>query len=187
MLPGGATAQLAGARTDGMSLGMPTQAQPQVQIATQPEPSLEEVAQAPAQSEVATSTSQSTPKLAMDGYCAVTVIDEDRWAEGNPKFGVVHLGKLYLFETADKMDLFLNDPTPYTPVLNEIDVVRFFEERKIVRGKRQFGMKDPTYGRMFFFADEAAMNHFYNEYERYTDAAVEVMQKAVRDANPDAS
>jgi len=28
------------------------------------------------------------------------------------------------------------------------------------------------------------MNHFYNEYERYTDAAIEVMAKAVKDANP---
>ena len=54
----------------------------------------------------------------------------------------------------------------------------------IVPGKREWGLKDPTYNRMFFFADEAAMNHFWNEYERYTDAAIEVMEKAIRDANP---
>jgi protein disulfide-isomerase len=45
-------------------------------------------------------------------------------------------------------------------------------------------MIDPTYGRMFFFADEASMNHFYDQYERYTKAAIEVMEKAVKDANP---
>ena len=82
------------------------------------------------------------------------------------------------------MKKFLADPIPFTPVLNEIDVVRFFEERKIVPGKREWGLKDPVYNRMFFFADEAAMNHFYSEYERYTDAAIEVMEKAVKDANP---
>jgi protein disulfide-isomerase len=28
------------------------------------------------------------------------------------------------------------------------------------------------------------MNHFYNQYERYTKAAIEVMDKAVKEANP---
>jgi len=124
------------------------------------------------------------PELAMQGYCAVTVIREDRWVEGNPKFGVVHLGKLYLFASDESMQTFLADPIPFTPVLNEIDVVRFFEERKIVPGKREWGLKDPTHNRMFFFADEAAMNHFWNEYKRYTGPAIEVMERAIRDAHP---
>jgi len=124
------------------------------------------------------------PELAMQGYCAVTVINEDKWVEGSPEFGVIHLGKLYMFTSEENMNKFLANPMPYTPVLNEIDVVRFFEERKIVPGKREWGLKDPIHNRMFFFADEAAMNHFYNEYERYTDAAIEVMAKAVQDANP---
>tara|TARA_A100001391_G_C5043996_1_gene271652 strand:- start:1010 stop:1459 length:450 start_codon:yes stop_codon:yes gene_type:complete len=127
----------------------------------------------------------ASPKLAMEGFCAVTVIDEDQWIEGNPKFGVVHLGKLYLFSSTEKMDVFLADPMRYTPVLNEIDVVRFFEERRIVPGQRRFGMRDPIHQRMFFFADEASMNHFHDEFERYTDAAIEVMNQAVADANPD--
>lgn len=124
------------------------------------------------------------PELAMEGYCAVTVIDQNKWIEGSPEFGVIHLGKLYLFTSEENMNRFLADPMPYTPVLNEIDVVRFFEERKIVPGKREWGMKDPIYNRMFFFADEEAMTHFYNEYHRYTDAALKVMAKAVNDANP---
>lgn len=125
-----------------------------------------------------------TPELAMQGFCPVTVIQKDQWVEGNPKMGVIHLGKLYLFASSEAMETFLADPVPYTPVLNEIDVVRYFEERRIVPGKREWGLKDPTHNRMFFFADEAAMNHFWNEYERYTGPAIEVMEKAVRDANP---
>ncbi|MBB3207946.1 protein disulfide-isomerase [Rhodopirellula rubra] len=182
-LPGGATARLAGARTDGMSLGMPAQMTDPVADISSPATEQLGVTEEPTPA----SASQPSPKLAMEGYCAVTVIDEDKWVEGNPKFGVVHLGKLYLFSSAEKMETFLADPMPYTPVLNEIDVVRFFEERQIVPGKRRFGMRDPIHQRMFFFADEAAMNHFFNEYERYTDAAIEVMSQAVEDANPDAS
>lgn len=123
-------------------------------------------------------------ELAMDGYCAVTVIDKDRWVEGNPEYGVVHLGRLYLFCDQPAMERFLKNPEPYTPVLNGIDVVRFFEEHKIVQGNRDWGLKDPEHNRMFFFADEAALNHFYNQHTRYTDAALTVMAKAVKDANP---
>ena len=123
-------------------------------------------------------------ELALDGYCAVTVINDDRWAEGSPQFGVIHLGKLYLFVSEEAMKTFLADPMPYTPVLNEIDVVRFFEEKKIVPGKREFGVKDPVHNRMFFFKDEAALKHFENTYERYTDPAIRVMEKAVKEANP---
>ncbi len=128
--------------------------------------------------------SQKQPELAMQGFCPVTVIRDDKWVEGKPEFGVIHLGKLYLFTSEENMQTFLNDPVPYTPVLNEIDAVVFFEERRIVPGKREWGLKDPIYNRMFFFADEASMNHFYNQYERYTKAAIEVMDKAVKDANP---
>ncbi len=163
---GGTQAQMAAARSEGLSLAMPAPQQ-------RTEPPSE-----------AKPTPATQPDLAMQGYCPVTVIKEDRWVEGNPKLGVIHLGKLYLFSDADKMQTFLADPVPYTPVLNEIDVVRFFEERVIVPGKREWGLKDPTYNRMFFFADEAAMNHFWNEYERYTGAAIEVMEKAIKDANP---
>jgi thiol-disulfide isomerase/thioredoxin/YHS domain-containing protein len=138
----------------------------------------------PVANAVTVDETEEQPELAMQGYCAVTVINENKWVEGTSEFGVIHLGKLYLFTNEEKMQLFLADPMPFTPVLNEIDVVRFFEERKVVPGKREWGLKDPIHNRMFFFADEAAMNHFYNEYERYTDAAIKVMEMAVKDANP---
>ncbi|TWT83328.1 Disulfide bond reductase DsbH precursor [Planctomycetes bacterium CA13] len=183
---GGATAQLASSRMESPSLDAPN---PGLNVASKE-------AQSPSEKET-TSTETATvektteksgeAELAMEGYCAVTVIKEDRWVEGKPEFGVIHLGKLYLFSNDEAMQAFLVDPVTYTPVLNEIDVVRFFEEGRIVPGKREWGLKDPTHNRMFFFADEAAMNHFWNEYERYTDAAINVMEKAVKDANPGTS
>lgn len=131
-----------------------------------------------------TSTGSRQPELAMQGHCPVTVIQDDKWVQGHLKFGVIHLGKLYLFANAENMQVFLNDPMPYTPVLNEIDPVVFFEEQRIVPGKREWGLKDPIYHRMFFFSDEASMNHFYNQYERYTKPSIDIMNQAMRDANP---
>jgi protein disulfide-isomerase len=114
----------------------------------------------------------------------VSLLDSDKWAEGKPEFGVIHLGQLYLFADGESMKKFLDDPEPYTPVLNGIDVVRFFEEKRIVPGKRDFGARDPEHNRMFFFADEAAMLHFESHHTRYTEAAIAVTRQAVADANP---
>lgn len=199
-LSGGTPAKAAAARSESLSLSLPDNLAapaaeveipevkiPQVTVPQVKIPQVNVAVEAPkpaAKSPEKKPQPGSQPELAMQGFCPVTVINEDRWVEGNPKLGVVHLGKLYLFSDVQKMQTFLADPVPYTPVLNEIDVVRFFEERVIVQGKREWGLKDPTYNRMFFFADEAAMNHFWNEYERYTGAAIEVMEKAIKDANP---
>jgi len=120
--------------------------------------------------------------LAMEGFCPVTVIRDEKWVLGSRELGVIHLGKLYLFSTPEAKQTFLNDPMPYTPVLNGLDVVRFFEERKIVQGKREWGIT--VQDRMFLFADEAAMTHFFNTHDRYFDSAVGIMDEAVRDANP---
>ncbi|MEM6473190.1 MAG: thioredoxin fold domain-containing protein [Planctomycetota bacterium] len=126
------------------------------------------------------------PELALQGYCPVSVIENMEWVEGKPEHGVIHLGKLYLFANEGAMEKFLVDPIPFTPVLNGIDVVRFFEERKIVPGKREWGSIDPTHNRMFFFADEEAMVHFEEKFQNYVGPAIEVMDQAIKESNPDA-
>jgi protein disulfide-isomerase len=209
-MPGGATAQLVAARspseTEAAPFQLPSLQSPDQAASSPTDLTLEMPKQVTESTEsnspanvkrTPSTTSPSTktvtalepelpgqPELAMQGFCPVTVITEDKWVEGKPDHGVIHLGKLYLFTSEQHMKTFLADPVPYTPVLNEIDVVRFFEERKIVPGKREWGLKDPIFNRMFFFADEAAMNHFYEQYERYTEPAIQVMEKAVKDANP---
>jgi len=129
-------------------------------------------------------SSSPTPEMAMDGFCPVSLVEMDRWVEGDPQLGAIHLGRLYLFSDQLAKDKFLANPESYTPMLNGIDVVRFFEERKIVQGNREWGLKDPDHNRMYFFADEAALNHFYNYHTRYTEAAMTVMAKAIQDSNP---
>lgn len=178
----GTAGQLVGSRTAGMSLGLPPESTVPPTASTSPQ----EIKIDPAAIAAVDAKKEQTtrPELALDGFCPVTVIGEDQWLEGNPEFGVVHLGKLYLFASASKMQTFLKDPTPYTPVLNEIDVVRFYEEHVVVPGKRDYGVKDPVHNRMFLFADEQAMNHFIMAHTRYTDSAIELMKTAVLDANP---
>ncbi len=172
---GGATGQLTGVRTEGMTLGTPEQV-----AASAPKSALS--APSAPKPDTTGQPKASQPDLALEGYCPVTLVDEVRWEEGNPKHGVIHLGKLYLFSSDSAMRTFLANPEPYTPVLNEIDVVRFFEERTIVAGKRTHGTRIKN--RLFFFADEEALEHFQLEWERYYDASIQVMENAIKDANP---
>ncbi|KAA5547313.1 DUF255 domain-containing protein [Roseiconus nitratireducens] len=172
---GGVPASLTGVRTEGMSLSEPGLA------------GNSDISQAePVADDSADRDASAKPELAIEGYCAVSVIRDEQWVEGKPEFGVVHLGKLYLFANQQAMETFLADPVPYTPMLNEIDVVRFFEQKKIVPGRREWGVIDPVHNRMFFFADEAAMEHFEEHFERYLDAAIDVMDHAIEESNPGA-
>ncbi len=123
------------------------------------------------------------PPLAMQGYCPVAVIDNDQWLPGQLEFGLIHLGQLYLFSSADAMETFRTTPEKYTPVLNGMDVVLFFEERRLVEGSREWGLKDPEFNRMFFFANEETFNHFYQSHSRYTRSAIEVTRQAAMEAN----
>ncbi|QEG02164.1 thiol:disulfide interchange protein precursor [Stieleria maiorica] len=171
---GSVQASLASARTGGLTLPTDTAADMTPADATS----------ARAATTAETTSPESKPDLAIQGYCAVSVVNRGQWVEGKPELGVIHLGKLYLFADKEAMELFLSDPIPFTPMLNEIDVVRFFEEKKIVPGKREWGVIDPIHNRMFFFADEAAMLHFEKTFDRYLDAAIEVMDQAIEESNP---
>lgn len=163
----GINASLAGVRTNGMTLAAPGEAPAD-----------------PSKEATADSAAQELPELAIQGYCAVSVVNDGQWVEGNPDLGVIHLGKLYLFANQSAMEKFLSDPMPFTPMLNEIDVVRFFEEKRIVPGKREWGVIDPIHNRMFFFSDEAAMLHFEEQFDRYLDASISVMDEAIKQSNP---
>jgi thiol-disulfide isomerase/thioredoxin len=123
-------------------------------------------------------------ELALDGFCAVTLLSKSQWVRGKPEFGVVHLGKLYLFNDGSARDTFLAEPIKYTPMLNGIDVVRFFEEKTIVSGKREHCVIDPDHNRIYMFADEQALEHFDQTFDRYLSTAMQIMDQAVKDANP---
>lgn len=201
-IPGGAVAQTAATESPGMPLpnfDQPVTAKavsakssmtlpPQLGAPQAAHPDMTSAQPAAAHS-AANGSPRTTPadadmELSMDGYCSVTLLQESQWVRGKPEFGVVHLGKLYLFVSEGARDQFIADPIAYTPMLNGIDVVRFFEEHRIVAGKREHCVIDPDHSRIYMFADEDALEHFDNDFDRYLATAMKVMDKAVQEANP---
>lgn len=126
---------------------------------------------------------RETPPVALQGFCPVALLEKSEWVAGDPAFGSIHLGQLYLFADQASLATFLADPEPYTPVMNGNDVVLFFEEHRVVEGRRDWGLVDPEFNRIFLFATEETMNHFYDHHQDYVRSAITVTRQAAVEAN----
>lgn len=125
----------------------------------------------------------AAPPVALQGFCPVALVENEEWTAGDPAYGAIHLGQLYLFTSQASMEKFRANPDPYTPVMNGNDVVLFFDEHRVVEGRRDWGLWDPEFNRIFLFASEETMNHFYAHHQNYVRSAITVTRQAAAEAN----
>lgn len=131
---------------------------------------------APQQSAQFVPASQAPP-LALEGYCAVTLLESMKWRKADPQFGAVHRGRTFLFANADQQRKFLANPDGYAPVLSGCDPVRFAGTGEMVEGKRAYGLLTED-KRIFLFADEASLNLFTQSPQRYAQNAYQAMLRS---------
>ena len=105
------------------------------------------------------------PSVAMDGYCCVTLIEQEKWVKGDPRWGVVHRGRVYLFTGPAEQQRFLANFDKYAPALSGYDCVKYADQGTLVDGKRAHGVF--YRGQIFLFADEAALQTFWSSPERF--------------------
>ena len=108
---------------------------------------------------------RANPPLALDGYCAVSLTEKERWVRGNPRFGVIHEGRTYLFAGPEEARRFYNDPDRYAPVASGNDVVLLAERGERVPGRREHGAWYE--GRVYLFASEDSYSKFAADPRRY--------------------
>jgi protein disulfide-isomerase len=108
------------------------------------------------------------PPLALEGYCPVTLCEKSRWEKGNPRFGVIHLGRTYLFAGPAEAKRFYNDPEHFAPVVSGNDVVLLVEEGRTVSGERKYGGWFDE--RMYLFSSEFSYQKFEASPARYVAA-----------------
>lgn len=106
------------------------------------------------------------PPLAFDGYCVVSVRDDETWRMGNPAWGVIHRGQTYLFHSQEAQQEFRRRPDYYGLVLNGHDLVHYTETGQSITGSREFGATHKT-GGVFLFANEANLQRFQNDPSTY--------------------
>jgi len=89
-------------------------------------------------------------KVALAGYCPVSIRDNGTWEEGDPHLRATHDGKIYQFAGEAEKALFANDPASYLPALAGDCVVSLFKSNKRTSGSifHTAGYE----GRLFLFA-----------------------------------
>jgi len=107
-------------------------------------------------------TSNQPPPLGLDGFCPVTLAGWagkfPQWQPGNPKWGAIHRGQLYLFVGQDEQQAFLQTPDRFSPMLAGRDVVRMIKYGEKATGERRHGV---TYrDHVYLFRDEYSLQEF---------------------------
>ncbi|NUQ62046.1 MAG: thioredoxin family protein [Pirellulales bacterium] len=108
------------------------------------------------------------PPLALDGYCPVQLAEKERWVKGNPRWGLIHQGRTYLFAGPDEQARFYTDPDRYAPVYSGADVVLAVEQGQEVSGRREHGAWFD--GRVYLFSSEESYSRFNTDPYRYLRA-----------------
>ena len=116
----------------------------------------------------------NSPPLALDGYCTVQLKDNKRWVPGDRRFGAIHRGRTYLFTGPDEQTRFLASPDSFAPVISGDDPVLAMDNGQAVPGKRDHGVFYDN--RIFLFADEATLQRFYQNPNRYAAEVVQAMR-----------
>jgi thioredoxin-related protein/YHS domain-containing protein len=117
-------------------------------------------------------------RIALDGFCAVSLTVRETWQQGDPRWGAYHRGRTYLFASPDFRQQFMADPDRYSPVLAGYDPTRFIDHGDPVEGQRQHGMW--FRGRMYLFAEEASLERFQRSPDYYAQRSHEIMMRGRR-------
>jgi protein disulfide-isomerase len=115
---------------------------------------------------------------ALDGFCPVSLADQEMWVKGDPKWGAVHRGRTYLFASAEHQRRFLANPDHYSPVLSGYDPVLFIEQGTLQPGHRSHGMW--FRGKTYLFADEASLQRFTESADYFAQKTHEIMMAGGR-------
>jgi protein disulfide-isomerase len=114
----------------------------------------------------------AAPPVGLGGLCPVQVHrvrqfnnNQARYkaTKGDPRYGVVHRGRTYLFTGPSEQQEFLLDPDRYSPVLSGADPVVYFDEGRKVDGDWSFGRFIGE--RVYLFASQQTLEKFLAENE----------------------
>ena len=139
---------------------------------SRPEPS-NDVAVSSAPARPKDDTSKTVERLAMDGYCAVSLVRDRKLVAGRSEHAVQHDGLNYRFGSLEMKDLFRKQPDRYVPLYNGVCPVTQFDRGESQPGLARWGIL--FNGHLVLCASEESRRRFLDEPDRYAmvDVALE--------------
>jgi thioredoxin-related protein/YHS domain-containing protein len=107
----------------------------------------------------------------LDGFCPVTLCEKEKWVRGDPRFGITHRGRTYLFAGPAEQQRFNADPDKYAPVAQGNDVVLAADQGMVVPGLRKHGVFVGK--RVYLFSSEASLQKFLQNRNAYAGDTLE--------------
>jgi thiol-disulfide isomerase/thioredoxin/YHS domain-containing protein len=158
------------------------QSQPALRYAEQPAPT-QQAMNPPAAQPTQTARGPITqaqlpagsPPLALEGFCPVTLTERRQWTVGDLRFGAVHRGRTYLFQTQADQQRFLANPDRFSPVMAGNDPVLALNANQSVAGRREHGVFYND--RVFLFSTEDTLNEFAKNPTRYSAEITSAMKQ----------
>jgi len=105
------------------------------------------------------------PPLGLEGFCPVQLVERELWVPGDPRWGLIHEGRTYLFSGPAERARFDAAPDRYAPVLSGCDVVLAAEQQWMVPGRIEHGAW--YNGRIYLFSTEETLRRFDQNPPRY--------------------
>ncbi len=105
--------------------------------------------------------------LGLEGYCPVTLVDQSKWFKADPRWGIVHRGRTYLFSSAEAKERFWANPDRYSPALSGLDTVMLADQGDHMEGSRNHGLVYRE--RVYLFSSEQSLQQFVRSPQRYAD------------------
>ena len=130
---------------------------------------------APASGQPGAQAPASNPAFAMDGFCPVSLVEGQRWVQGDKVWGAVHLGQTYLFVSQANQQKFLADPDKFAPVLAGHDPVLALEQNVHQPGSRSHGVFYREH--IYLFSNEQTLAQFGKDPERYANGVRQAMMQ----------
>ncbi|MDO4585039.1 MAG: YHS domain-containing protein [Planctomycetia bacterium] len=116
--------------------------------------------------------------LMLEGFCPVTLVEEERWKKGDEQWGVWHEDGLYFFASEEAMEKFYRMPENYAVIAHGMDIVPLVDTQQVVPGSRKYGVRYD--GKNFLFASEENRAKFREQPEEYLSQAQKVWIQTAR-------
>ena len=119
------------------------------------------------------SESETVPddtKVALSGYCPVSIHDKSTWVQGEPQYRSSYDSRIYQFVGADELAAFEKRPEVYIPALGGDCLVSFVNSEKRVPGSMFHAVFDEVEKRLYFFAGAEEKVAFKADPAAYSNA-----------------